>query len=207
MRRIAISAVVAVAACSPEPTAPADLEPPAALEEPAEIRELPPVPFWARGPACCIDGWGGISFYVQDPSSIPPDFNFLDFFDPRALSAEWAVAGFGIFKNPASPEMTELHGLGAVPMWFFPSDDIAAMVADGIVTLAELESYGPVKGHAHHFNEVFVPLTAGSTQARHHLVARGDLDDGGVFRMVWNHRVNQNTGDSTLDGQIVLRLQ
>lgn len=171
---------------------------------PAEKRALPPFPFWARGPGCCLDGWGAVTFYVADPQQVPDDFNFISFFDPRALSADWAVSGFGLFKDPASPEMTNLHGLGAVPMWFFRPGDIAAMAADGVITRPEMETYNPVRGHATTFRELFVPVTANSTQARHVLVARGTLEDGGSFRSNWIQRLNENTGQLSLVGNITV---
>jgi hypothetical protein len=73
-----------------------------------------------------------------------------------------------------------LRGLGAVPIWFFPSDVFDAAQTDGVLTLAELEALQPLKGTAALYSEVLHPFRA----VKNPLLivqARGALTDGRSF--------------------------
>lgn len=123
------------------------------------------------------------SSYVTDPSAIPADFNLVAFFDPRALGAAFAVKGFTLWEDGATaPRTVNLKGMGFVPIWFFDSAQWGAMLADGIVTMPELEANGPIKGHASFYREVVFPAEGGAPRNGLHLVSRGPLDAGGSFR-------------------------
>ena len=193
-------------ACQPDATGPdssgvADLELLTTASVPSV--EATPLPFWART-LCCLDGWGVVYFYVAAPSAIPTDFNFLAFFDPRALGAEFAVEGAAQFQQPGVPRKTHLKGLGAVPVWFLPEQRLVDMAADGVITLAEIEQAEPVKGSASFFNEILSPGGGGAPNIRLNTVARGTLADGGTFRLNWNGLVNGQTGVLNLAGSIAV---
>ncbi|MDH3712118.1 MAG: hypothetical protein OER04_19685 [Cyclobacteriaceae bacterium] len=74
-------------------------------EKPAGLIKTPanPVPYWARIDRGIPRGipetkeWGIIYFTVRDVENIPRDFNLLDFFDPRATEADFALKGYTWF--------------------------------------------------------------------------------------------------------------
>lgn len=168
-------------------------------------QDITALPFWARGPQCCLDGWGAIFFYADDVVAIPPDFNLLTFFDPRALAAPLAVDGVGFFEIPEAPRLSRLKGLGAVEFWFFPSLVMQAMLADGAVTMSEMRTNDPVVGHARHFREVSTPILGGSPVWRLLAVANGKLTDGGRFNVLWKEFFDPATGEASFSGRIRLR--
>lgn len=169
------------------------------------VEAIPPFPFWARGPLCCFDGYSVVYFYNTDPSDVPSDFNFLSFFDLRALGAEWAVAGFGINDNPPNPPRhTRLHGLGAVPFWFITDTEFATVTADGIVTRPELESLDPIMGFGTQFNEVLHPAGSSAPQAHLNTTASGYLVSDGTFKFNLQEHINPTSGTATIKGTLKL---
>ncbi len=142
------------------------------------------LPFWARGPLCCIDDHVVIYFYVVDPADVPADFNLLDFFDFRALGATLAVEGFNIRESATDPvpRKTTLHGIAPVPFWFIPSAIFDEAVADGFVGVQELDRPELVVGFADKFVEELHPSGGTAQQAHLSTSARGDLVGGGRFR-------------------------
>jgi hypothetical protein len=130
--------------------------------------------------------WAAISFY-RDPSCVPEDFNLLDFFDaPRAFGCELTVQGFEIWRNgpwagDAGPIQAVSFGLGGVPIWFVRMDELDEAVADGMLTLAELESCATLrKGLAASFKETLHPFGI-AKQTKTEIVARGTLAGGEAF--------------------------
>jgi len=96
------------------------------------------VPYYARlerGGVHHTDDWAGIVFY-RPPACIPEDFNLLDFFDiPRVFDCNPPTTdGFAIWEHgpgiDAAPLLVELHGLGAVPVWFVRWPVLQAAIAD-----------------------------------------------------------------------------
>jgi hypothetical protein len=147
------------------------------------------VPFYAglaRGGIAHTDDWAGIVFY-RPPACIPEDFNLLDFLDiPRVFDCNPPTTeGFAIWEHgpgiDAAPLLVELHGLGAVPVWFVRWPALQAAVADDTLTIGELVSLQPLVGSATAYHETLRP-TGGVKMSTTSLNARGWLVDGRSFQ-------------------------
>jgi len=156
------------------------------------------LPFYARVPRNEIitDGeWVAVVFY-RPASCIPADFNMLDFFDlpdatglgafdcqpPTTDSVEkWQN---GPELDPA-PILVKFRGLGAVPVWFVTWSELEAAIADDMLTIGELEALPSLRrGSADHYNEIVYPWqNAKNGNGDLRIVARGELEDGGRFRL------------------------
>lgn len=156
------------------------------------------LPFYARVPRDEIitDGeWVAVVFY-RPASCIPADFNMLDFFDfpdatglgafdcqpPTTDSVERWQNGPEV--DPA-PILVKFRGLGAVPVWFVTWSELEAAIADDMLTIGELEALPSLRrGSAEHYREIVHPwqnVENGNGDLR--IVARGELEDGGRFRL------------------------
>lgn len=171
-----------------------------------DIRPGTPIPFWARIEPTFpngmpeANGWGIIYFYVQNPHVIPDDFNLLNFFDPRALSANFAVMGLaGFLPGNFAPYVSVLKERDAVPFWFITSEQARAVAADHIITMPELESYHPLKGHADKFYEQLRPAGGGAPVAGLSVFASGGLDGGGQFEFKLQTRFPPGTIEARLE--------
>lgn len=171
-----------------------------------DIRPGTPIPFWARIEPTFpngmpeANGWGIIYFYVQNPHVIPDDFNLLNFFDPRALSANFAVMGLaGFLPGNFAPYVSVLKERDDVPFWFITSEQARAVAADHIITLPELESYHPLKGHADKFYEQLRPAGGGAPGAGLSVFASGGLDGGGQFEFKLQTRFPPGTIEARLE--------
>jgi hypothetical protein len=142
------------------------------------------VPFYARlerGGVHHTDDWAGIVFY-RPPACIPEDFNLLDFFDtPRVFDCNPPTTdGFAIWEHgpgiDAAPLLVELHGLGAVPVWFVRWPALQAAIADDTLTIGELVSLQPLVGSATAYQETLHPNSSIEFNAR------GSLVDGRSFQ-------------------------
>ena len=142
------------------------------------------LPFYARLERAGFhhtDDWVGIVFY-RPPACIPGDFNLLDFFDiPGAFGCTPPTTdGFSIWKHgpgiDAAPLLVELHGLGAVPVWFVRWPALQAAVADDTLTIGELASLQPLVGSATAYQETLRPNSSIEFNAR------GWLVDGRSFQ-------------------------
>lgn len=160
--------------------------------------EDPGPPFYARvspimNELFFSDGWLVIPFY-RDPACIPPSFNLLDLYhfpsesDAGAFACRALVTGV-TYKEPAAPatafpkEVT-MEGSGSVQIWFVQEAAARQAIADGSLTLAELEELGPLVGIATTFDEELRP------RAEDHLIAirsNGELMDGRSFRFDLRH--------------------
>ena len=149
------------------------------------------VPFYARlerGGIHHTDDWAGIVFY-RPPTCIPEDFNLLDFFDiPRVFDCNPPTTdGFAIWEHgpgiDAAPLLVELHGLGAVPVWFVRWPALQAAVADDTLTIGELVSLQPLVGSATAYHETLRPSEAVKVSTIE-FNARGWLVDGRSFQFV-----------------------
>ena len=188
-----------------EPTDSAPVEPteePAAPteESAAEETELTRVesgdgpPFYARFGENETFGngeWVAIVFY-RDPNCVPDEFNLNQFFDfpgetgPGAFGCQppttdvveyWA----GEPGSSPAPAVSEMTGRGAVPVWFFATADIDAAMADGVVTISELEGIPSRRvGSAATFTEYLKP-TQSNEAPLIQFMAEGALEDGGDF--------------------------
>lgn len=135
--------------------------------------------------------WAPIVFY-RDPECVPEDFNLMEVVDftpdpdfgLRVWRCPLTVKEFEIFTAPPSegpPIFLEIHGLGAVPMWFVSWPELREAIADGVLTITELKSLQSLqKGQASFFQLSFGP-TGGAQHPNYHLVAGGHLEDGRSF--------------------------
>lgn len=148
------------------------------------------VPFYARfdpniGELYYDEGLVAIAFY-RPPTCIPADFNLLDFYDePRAFDCSpQTTEGFEIWKNGPGidplPELTELHGLGDVPVWFASLPKLQAEMADGSLTIGDLTALNPMIGSASYFHET---LRFGIDLGTLEINARGKLSNGQIFSL------------------------
>jgi hypothetical protein len=147
-------------------------------------------PFYARVElpyTIHTDEWAVVVFY-RPPSCVRPDFNLLEFFDiPAAFfCGPLTVQGWEIRKTAdpfAAPFQSELHGLGAVPVWLVSWADMEGAIADGDLKLAELESLPSLQmGSAHTFSEMLQPIPT-RLPSRLVINAQGSLADGRRFRL------------------------
>lgn len=153
------------------------------------IPPAPGVPAYARTdlPLPHNDEWAFIVFY-RDPGCVPADFNLLQFFDaPAAFECPLTVEGFEIWKNgptlDEAPILSHLQGLGAVPVWFVAWPALEAAIADGVLTITDLEAMESLQiGYASFFEETLRP-TGGVQHPTISLVAHGDLLDGRSFHI------------------------
>jgi hypothetical protein len=148
------------------------------------------VPFYARlgrGEFYHNDTWAAIVFY-RPPECIPIDFNLLDFFDiPGAFGCTpYTTDGFAIWKHGPeadfAPIMSNLHGLGVVPVWFVSWPALQAVVVDDVLTIGELESLQPLQGSASFYHEILRPTEAVNISGIE-FNASGMLEDGRSFHL------------------------
>ena len=138
------------------------------------------------------DTWAAIVFYYN-PEHIPnaPDdpskpFNLLGFFDFRLLTGEvqvpMTVSGFWLWDSEAmavgeGPSQSNIHGNGAVSVWFVSWPELEDAVTDGELTVPELKSLPSLKkGTATVYNEELQP------SAHITINALGQFDGGGRFQ-------------------------
>ena len=113
---------------------------------------------------------------------------------PFACSVAMAalLAGCGDSPQPSEPRSTpdpalavQLHGLGAVPIWFVSWPDLQAGVADGVLTVSELLSMPSLLiGSASFFKETQHPgddRPQGASNGKIEITASGTLTDGRSF--------------------------
>ena len=176
LRRCFIAAALALALMPPGLAAAQEREDPVRL------------PFYGRTTFHGDSPWVAFIFY-RPVSCVPRDFNLLTMNDiPRAFGCgPQTVDGFALWEtgigiDPFGPIQVRLRGLGAVSIWFFPSEAFDAAQADGVLTLAELEALQPLKGAAELYTEVLHPFRA----VKNPLLivqARGTLTDGRAFTL------------------------
>lgn len=158
---------------------------------------IPPgPPFYARivmnCPACVQHNadWAFIPFYHM-PADVPPGFDLLDQFDvPGAFLVPSTVTGFEIWKElppapGAGPLTVQLHGMGAVPVWFVAWDEWMAATGDGVLTIGELKALpSRIEGTATFYKETLIPAEEATTGAVVlQIQARGELKDGQRFQV------------------------
>ena len=147
------------------------------------------VPFYARiEPHYVVhtDEWAAIVFY-RPPGCVPDDFNLLDFYDFGAFGCTPATTdGFIIWAGEpgiSAPIQMKLHGLGAVPVWFVAWPELEPALADGILTVPELQDMDSLLiGSASFYSETLHP-DGGAQVPMINQVAHGMLDDGRSFQL------------------------
>ena len=159
------------------------------------------LPFWERGPVCCVEDHVLIYFYVTDPSDVPADANLLGFqIDPRAFGADFAVEGFNLRTEPGArfPYKVHLRGVAPVPFWFVPRELFDDASSDGFLGIDELlDEPALIQGHADLFQEEVHP-TPPVENTVFSMTARGVLTDGRPFRA----RITNSNGQFSVDGRL-----
>ena len=166
------------------------------VEFPAQIPGPPSYSIIERGFIPHTDDWAAVPF-VRQPACVPLNFNLLDFADltpafpggpPRSILCDLTVEGHAIFKNgpppvDVAPIQTHLQGLGAVPIWFVNTAELATALQDDILTIAELMSLPSLRiGSATFFEMTRVTgLLKGPGNGKIQLNATGTLLGGGSF--------------------------
>jgi hypothetical protein len=148
------------------------------------------VPFYARiepGEIYHTDEWAAIVFY-RPPECVPDDFNLFDFYDaPSAFGcAPPTTDGFFIWSGEpylSAPIQIQLHGLGAVPVWFVSWPELQDVIADDSLTMPELEGMPSLLiGSASFYKETLHP-TDGAKVPMINYVAHGSLESGESFKV------------------------
>jgi hypothetical protein len=127
------------------------------------------------------DTWAAIVFYC-DPEQVPQDFNLLGFYATDPVEIPMTVSGFILWDPEAmaameAPRLINLHGNGAVSVWFVSWPELQGAIADGTLTVQELAELASIeKGTAAVYNEELLPLK--------HITmnAEGRLEDGRRFQ-------------------------
>ena len=149
----------------------------------------PGVPAYARievsPPHVYSDGATAVIVFYRDPSCVPAEFNLLTFYDaPAAFGCPLRVAGSSMWQGAVSsdpPKQSTARGT-AVPVWLAPAAAIEAAIADGTLTMGELQDVeGLVRGTAARFHEVLQPGGGGHPLWKLVLGATGTLEDGRAF--------------------------
>jgi hypothetical protein len=167
--------------------------------------QSPGTPAYARTDAFIHnEEWAAIVFY-REPACVPDGFNLLNFVDiPAAFGCPLTVAGFEIWENgppplssDVAPIFSNLHGLGAVPVWFVSWPELREQIADGVLTITDLASMASLQiGSASFFDESLHAL-GGAQHPNLSLVAHGRLLDGRPFQLETTmspQEHGQNTG-------------
>jgi hypothetical protein len=148
------------------------------------------VPAYARiatGEIFHNDDWAVIPFY-RPPTCVPSSFNLLAFFHvPNAFFCEpQTVQVATIWRNGPgiddAPIMAKLRGLGDMPVWFVSWPELEAAIADGVLTIGELEDLPSLIGTATFYNETLRPSQAAQVHGIT-IVARGVLEDSRSFHV------------------------
>ena len=146
------------------------------------------------------DEWAAVP-WIRDTNCVPRAFNILNLLDltivfppsappaPRPLFCDLTVEGHEIWNtNPPDPSVGPLNttykGLGAVPIYFVATAQLLPAIADGVLTIADLEAMSSLRvGHASAFT---LTNQSGSARGRPgtgkiNITATGRLEDGTPF--------------------------
>ena len=107
--------------------------------------------------------------------------------DPGAFGCNPpTTGGFNLWHNgpgiDPAPFLAVTHGLGAVPVLFVDWGELELAVADGVLTMGELEGLTHLVGSASYFHQVLEPHGA-AVVPKTLFVARGSLEDGRSFHV------------------------
>lgn len=189
----AAQATVAVAPTE-APVEPAESAPAEAESELVRVEAVDGPPFYARfgENETFSDGETVAVVFYRSPDCIPDEFNLNAFFD---FPSESGPGAFGCAPpttdvveywagEPGSgpaPAISEMTGKGAVPVWFFAAEDIESALADGVVTISDLEGIPSRRvGTAATYTELLHPSQS-NAQSLIQFNAAGTLEDGGDF--------------------------
>jgi hypothetical protein len=151
--------------------------------------EDPGPPYYARirsGFVVHTDQWAAIVFYRQ-PACVPAGFNLLNLFNPpAAFFCTLTVEGFEVFdpgpRPPGTaPKQAKTFGLGAVPVWFVSWFELQTAMADGVLTISELQTLPSLRvGSAGFLRETLHPSGA-AQEPDLTIVASGATSSGQDF--------------------------
>jgi hypothetical protein len=137
------------------------------------------------------DEWAAVTF-LRQPGCVPDNFNLLDVIDvPGAFSCPLTVEGFAVFKNAPppvelAPIQVNMHGLGAVPIWFVSWAELQAAIADDVLTVPELLTLPSLRiGSAGFYKQTQQPgpeRPQGAGNGKIQIVAHGSLMNGQSFQ-------------------------
>ncbi len=150
------------------------------------------LPMYARisaGEVFHDDDWGVIVFY-RPPACVPSTFNLLDGYDWENAygCVPMTVDGFIVWEEPwLQPLLMNMHGLGAVPVWFVPWEGLQTELSDGTLTMEELSGLQPEIGSASNYQEVLQPGSEDDFGMIEYN-AKGLLENGQSFKVhvLWN---------------------
>jgi hypothetical protein len=147
------------------------------------------------------ESWAAIP-WVRDVDCVPSGFNILGLLDltilfppavpfpgPRPFFCPLTVEGTEIWNtDPPDPAVGPLNvvwnGLGAVPIYFVSAAELVPAMADGVLTIADLEAMSSLRvGRAASFtltNQLGTARDAPGT-GKINITATGVLDGGGAF--------------------------
>jgi hypothetical protein len=137
------------------------------------------------------DQWAAFVF-LRDPVCVPSAFNLLNQIDvPAAFGCPLTVDGHAILKQTGDqvPVQVNMHGLGAVPVWFVRLSEIQAILAGNSLTVNQLLASPSLrKGLAYLYDEVDQPgpnRPQGEGNGSIEITASGFLADGTPFQLEW----------------------
>lgn len=124
----------------------------------------PGPPFYARiavlGPDILLMESNGtvVIPMMKQVECIDPEFNLLDLYHvPNGFFCPLTLSGRGLIE-PNAPMGTFpaiAYGAGSdMPVWFVESGPLASAMADGVLTLPELQALNPKKGVASRYEEI-----------------------------------------------------
>jgi hypothetical protein len=146
--------------------------------------------------------WVAIEF-VRQPTCIPQYFNLLEFFDlPGAFACpltfageEWWHAedliGLDPWETlPPFPFQAHYVGAGAIPIYFVKLAELTAAMADGVLTIGELDALPSLLvGRTSKYQMIQLNPEQGHRPGHSTTVAYGALQDGRSFQY---HKVDRN---------------
>lgn len=149
------------------------------------------LPLYARisfAEADHTDDWAVVVFY-RPPACVPPGFNLLEMYDfENAFGCTPPTTdGFILWEHGTevgvAPLRIQLHGLGAVPVWFVSWPELQTAIADGYLTVGELDGLAShVAGFASHYQES-LHVGGVSNVGKIEFTATGTLEDGRSFQV------------------------
>jgi hypothetical protein len=164
-------------------------------------------PAWARmamGSPYVIpssDEYGIIAFYVNDPNLIwnyvhdcEWDFMVHGGMAPQAMALPEEVFTIEVDSwflpdYPMAPHHYHLEGREDVLFWIITFEQVLDVIADGHLTIAELEACKPLVGHASKYREELRPFGGGAKVFGGIFNAQGELEDGRRFILHINNQV------------------
>jgi hypothetical protein len=142
---------------------------------------------------------------VRERSCIPGDFNLMQFSDiPRAFGCHLTIGGKewwypedladGPWTHvPPFPFQARLVGLPGMLMYFVKLSELNATIADGILTIGELESLPSfLAGHVDSYLQVQHNSNLGQAPGHSDTTSRGRLEDGRSFFYQKTDRDNES---------------